>query len=71
MIWRAGLQFGLFAFGLGVILVGEFSVGGGLLGPTPSGWIEAFGKPAAQLGLASQLVAGAMPLPRARLMPPS
>lgn len=57
--------------GLAVLLAGEFCVGVGLMELQPAEWMATFRKPTAQLGLAAQLFAAAMPLLRVRHRTPA
>lgn len=58
------------AMGFGVVLLGEFLVGTLLFGMSPEGWLASLTKPAAQLGLAAQLLLIIMPMLRVRRLPP-
>lgn len=64
---EAALAIGLIGFA--VLMIGEFAVGLGLMGFTPSEWIANFHNPEAQFGLMAQLLTIAMPLQRARRLP--
>ena len=58
------------AIGFAVVLLGELLVGTLLFGMSPAGWLASFTKPAAQLGLAAQLLLIIMPMLRMRRLPP-